>query len=35
MLAQHDDALQAQLAQFRKDQTAVAQAMTLPPVGTA
>jgi 5-(carboxyamino)imidazole ribonucleotide mutase len=35
MLAQHDDALQAQLAQFRKDQTAVAQAMTLPPVGAA
>lgn len=35
MLAQHDDALQARLAQFRKDQTAVAQAMTLPPVGTA
>jgi 5-(carboxyamino)imidazole ribonucleotide mutase len=35
MLAQHDDALQAKLAQFRKDQTAVAQAMTLPPVGAA
>jgi 5-(carboxyamino)imidazole ribonucleotide mutase len=35
MLAQHDEALQAKLAQFRKDQTAVAQAMTLPPVGAA
>jgi 5-(carboxyamino)imidazole ribonucleotide mutase len=33
MLAQHDTALQAKLEQFRKDQTAVAQAMTLPPVG--
>jgi 5-(carboxyamino)imidazole ribonucleotide mutase len=35
MLAQHDAALQAKLAQFRKDQTALAQAMTLPPVGAA
>ena len=35
MLAQSDAALQAKLAQFRKDQTAVAQAMTLPPVGAA
>jgi 5-(carboxyamino)imidazole ribonucleotide mutase len=35
MLAQNDAALQAKLAQFRKDQTAVAKAMTLPPVGGA
>ena len=35
MLAQHDAALQAKLEQFRKDQTALAQAMTLPPVGGA
>jgi 5-(carboxyamino)imidazole ribonucleotide mutase len=35
MLAQHDAALQTKLEQFRKDQTAVAQGMTLPPVGTA
>jgi 5-(carboxyamino)imidazole ribonucleotide mutase len=35
MLAQQDAALQAQLEQFRKDQTALAQGMTLPPVGAA
>jgi 5-(carboxyamino)imidazole ribonucleotide mutase len=35
MLAQQDPALQAQLEQFRKDQTALAQGMTLPPVGAA
>ena len=35
MLAQNDAALQAKLAQFRKDQTAAAKAMTLPPVGGA
>jgi 5-(carboxyamino)imidazole ribonucleotide mutase len=35
MLAQHDAVLQAKLEQFRKDQTAVAQGMTLPPVGGA
>jgi len=35
MLAQHDAALQAKLEQFRKDQTALAQVMTLPPVGGA
>jgi 5-(carboxyamino)imidazole ribonucleotide mutase len=35
MLAQQDPALQAKLTQFRKDQTAVAQAMTLPPVASA
>ena len=35
MLAQHDAALQAKLTQFRKDQTIVAQGMSLPPVGTA
>jgi 5-(carboxyamino)imidazole ribonucleotide mutase len=35
MLAQNDTALQAKLAQFRKDQTAAANAMTLPPVGGA
>jgi 5-(carboxyamino)imidazole ribonucleotide mutase len=35
LLAQHDAALQAKLQQFRKDQTAVAQAMSLPPVGAA
>jgi 5-(carboxyamino)imidazole ribonucleotide mutase len=35
MLAQHDAALQAKLTQFRKDQTTVAQGMSLPPVGTA
>jgi 5-(carboxyamino)imidazole ribonucleotide mutase len=33
MLAQNDTALQAKLVQFRKDQTATAQAMSLPPVG--
>ena len=33
MLAQNDAALQAKLAQFRNDQTAAANAMTLPPVG--
>jgi 5-(carboxyamino)imidazole ribonucleotide mutase len=33
MLAQNDKALQAKLVQFRKDQTAAAQAMSLPPVG--
>jgi hypothetical protein len=32
MLAQHDAVLQAKLEQFRKDQTAAAQAMSLPPV---
>ena len=32
MLAQNDAALQAKLEKFRKDQTAAAQAMTLPPV---
>jgi len=35
MLAQNDAPLQAKLEQFRKDQTAAAQAMTLPPVGGA
>ena len=35
MLAQQDAALQAQLEQFRKDQTALAQGMTLPPLGAA
>jgi 5-(carboxyamino)imidazole ribonucleotide mutase len=35
MLAQNDAGLQAKLAQFRIDQTAVAQAMTLPPVSAA
>jgi 5-(carboxyamino)imidazole ribonucleotide mutase len=35
MLAQNDAALQAKLEQFRTDQTAVAKAMTLPPVGGA
>ena len=35
MLAQNDDSLQAKLEQFRKDQTAAAQCMTLPPVGAA
>ena len=35
MMAQNDAALQAKLEQFRKDQTAAAQAMTLPPVGAA
>jgi 5-(carboxyamino)imidazole ribonucleotide mutase len=35
MLAQQDPALQAQLEQFRKDQTALAQGMTLPPLGAA
>jgi 5-(carboxyamino)imidazole ribonucleotide mutase len=35
MLAQNDAALQAKLEQFRKDQTAAAQAMSLPPVGAA
>jgi 5-(carboxyamino)imidazole ribonucleotide mutase len=35
MLAQHDAVLQAKLEQFRKDQTAFAQGMTLPPVGGA
>jgi 5-(carboxyamino)imidazole ribonucleotide mutase len=35
MLAQNDAALQAKLEQFRKDQTALAQGMTLPPVGAA
>ena len=35
MLAQQDPALQAKLEQFRKDQTALAQGMTLPPVGAA
>lgn len=35
MLAQNDAALQAKLEQFRKDQTAAAQGMTLPPVGAA
>jgi 5-(carboxyamino)imidazole ribonucleotide mutase len=35
MLAQQDAALQAKLEQFRKDQTALAQGMTLPPVGAA
>jgi len=32
MLAQNDDSLQAKLEQFRKDQTAAAKAMKLPPV---
>ena len=35
MLAQNDASLQAKLKQFRKDQTAAAKAMTLPPVGGA
>ncbi len=35
MLAQQDPALQAKLEKFRKHQTAVAQGMTLPPVGAA
>jgi 5-(carboxyamino)imidazole ribonucleotide mutase len=35
MLAQNDAPLQAKLEQFRKDQTAAAQAMILPPVGGA
>ena len=35
MLAQQDPALQAKLEQFRKDQTALAQGMTLPPLGAA
>jgi 5-(carboxyamino)imidazole ribonucleotide mutase len=35
MLAQNDAALQAKLEQFRKDQTAAAQGMTLPPVSAA
>jgi len=35
MLAQHDAVLQAKLEQFRKDQTAAAQGMSLPPVGGA
>jgi 5-(carboxyamino)imidazole ribonucleotide mutase len=35
MLAQNDAALQAKLEQFRKDQTAAAQGMTLPTVGAA
>lgn len=33
MLATHDAALQAKLQTFRQQQTAAAQAMTLPPVG--
>ena len=35
MLAQHDAGLQAKLEKFRQDQTAAAQAMSLPPVGGA
>ena len=35
LLAQNDDSLHAKLEQFRKDQTAAAKAMTLPPVGGA
>jgi len=35
MLAQNDASLQAKLEQFRKDQTAAAKAMTLPPVSGA
>ena len=35
MLTQQDPALQAKLEQFRKDQTALAQGMTLPPLGAA
>ena len=35
MLAQHDADLQAKLEKFRQDQTAAAQAMSLPPVGGA
>ena len=35
MLAQQDPDLQVKLEQFRKDQTAVTQGMTLPPVGAA
>mgnify|MGYP000011383581 CR=1 FL=1 len=35
MLAQHDAVLQAKLEKFRQDQTAAAQAMSLPPVGGA
>ena len=35
LLAQNDDSLHAKLEQFRKDQTAAAKAMALPPVGGA
>jgi 5-(carboxyamino)imidazole ribonucleotide mutase len=35
MLAQSDAVLQSKLEKFRKDQTAVAKAMTLPPSGGA
>ncbi len=35
MLAQSDAVLQSKLEKFRKDQTAVAKAMTLPPLGGA
>jgi hypothetical protein len=35
MLAQSDAVLQSKLEKFRKDQTAAAKAMTLPPVGGA
>jgi 5-(carboxyamino)imidazole ribonucleotide mutase len=35
MLAQNDAILQSKLEKFRKDQTAVAKAMTLPPSGGA
>jgi len=35
MLAQNDAVLQSKLEKFRKDQTAVAKAMFLPPLGAA
>jgi 5-(carboxyamino)imidazole ribonucleotide mutase len=35
MLAQSDAVLQSKLEKFRKDQTALAKAMTLPPLGGA
>jgi 5-(carboxyamino)imidazole ribonucleotide mutase len=35
MLAQSDAVLQSKLEKFRKDQTAAAKAMTLPPAGGA
>jgi 5-(carboxyamino)imidazole ribonucleotide mutase len=35
MLAQNDAVLQSKLEKFRKDQTALAKAMTLPPSGGA
>jgi 5-(carboxyamino)imidazole ribonucleotide mutase len=35
MLAQNDAVLQSKLEKFRKDQTAVAKAMSLPPLGAA